>query len=865
MTNGRFISWLAAFGLACAASDAAAEVGVHALAMALQGRTPTKPAPYGLLGGTGDLAAIVETPGIDEAKSAGLPALGGHFSVVRAPLADLDALALSHPDWKVTWSPPLKPLLDRAGAWINAPAYRNDTGLTGKNVIVGVIDTGADVTHPDLQNADGTTRIAYLVDFSQSARGTVPGAEARCTSAHLSCAVYTGAEIDQLVQSHLTSRISPDVVGHGTHVTSLAAGNGGAGKKYVGMAPEASIIVVRALDASNQIVDANLVSGADLIFWLAEQEGAKVGKERLPAVVNLSLGSDFGPHDGSTALERDLASMVGPDHPGRAIVVAAGNSAVTYDAGVIAKNTPYQSPLGIHTEVNVQGRTSVSVPMPSRPPTANATQLNGALEVWLSFRPTDNLSIGLDRNEGTWVLPVPPGSAQGSPNNDPLTETIINGVGTELSAASSDADGGTPPVDTEAAAVIIQGTWSASEVFRIRLEGHGTANLWLQGAGDLDPESGGGAFFPAATAQGTISIPAANASLIAAGATVNRVGWTDLDGDPISVSIFGAPDSLGFFSSAGPTADLRIKPDIVAPGAFVVGAMSRDANPSRSPVSIFAQGGGFCSPPRTTRSPTSDCALVDATHAIAVGTSMSSPITAGAIALLLANDPTLTEDRILTLLQAGARHPTGAVPFNEQVQLGAGVVDLEGSLDVARALANPVSREPVASKSWLTFGQSYAHPDPTWAVPALLQLRDQNARAADGFDPALLHVAVDGGVVARKLAKMAPGLYGFAVAASNGSGGANLAVKVTYGAAVLASAALPIGVDVNVVREGFSAQGGTCATGAPRSESDAGFVIVGALGFTAWRRRRSKRAVRRARSPGRMDSSARARPGSSRR
>lgn len=856
MTSRRFISRFAALGLACGAGNAVAEVNVHAIAMALQGRTATQPAPYGLLGGTGDLAAIVETPGIDDARTAGLPALGGHFSVVRAPLADLDALALSHPDWKITWSPPLKPLLDHAGTWINAPAYRNDTGLTGANVIVGVIDTGADVTHPDLQNADGTTRIAYLVDFSKPARGTVPGAEARCTSEHLSCAVYTAAEINSLLANHQTDQISPDVVGHGTHVTSLAAGNGGAAKKYVGMAPDASLVVVRALDASNQIVDANLVSGADLIFWLAEQEGAKVGKAQLPAVVNLSLGSDFGPHDGSTALERDLASMVGPDHPGRAIVVAAGNSGVTYDAGVIAKNTPYLSPLGIHTEVNVQGRTSVLVPVPSRAPTANATSINGALEVWLSFRPTDNLSVGLDRNAGTWVLPVPPGSAQGSPNNDPLTETIINGVGTELSAASSDADGGTPPVDTEAAAVIIQGTWSASEVFRIRLEGHGTANLWLQGAGDLDPEGGGGAFFPGATAQGTISIPAANAGLIAAGATVNRVDWTDIDGDPISVSIFGAPDSLGFFSSAGPTADLRIKPDIVAPGAFVVGAMSRDANPSRSPVSIFAAGGGFCRP-------SADCALVDATHAIAVGTSMASPITAGAVALLLARDPTLTQDRILTLLQAGARHPGGAVPLD--AQLGAGVVDLEGSLDVARLLANPVSRVPVASKSWLTFGQSYAHPDPTWVIPALLQLRDQNARAADGFDESLLHVAVDGGAVTRPLAKMAPGLFSFGVAASNGSGDANLAVKVTYGAAVLASASLPIGVDVNVVREGFSAQGGACAVGATRPESDAGFAIASALGFTAWRRRRNKRAARRARSRGRRDSSARGRPGSSRR
>src|SRR5262249_59374824 len=129
-----------------------------------------------------------------------------------------------------------------------------------------------------------------------------------------------------------SSTIPADTIGHGTHVASLAAGNGGSEKRYVGIAPEASLIIARVLDASNQINDATVLSAANLVFHLADQLGK-------PAVVNLSLGSNFGPHDGTSALERGLASLVGDDHPGRAIVVAAGNS-----AGQVEGNLGYPPP-----------------------------------------------------------------------------------------------------------------------------------------------------------------------------------------------------------------------------------------------------------------------------------------------------------------------------------------------------------------------------------------------------------------------------------------------------------------------------------------------------------------------------------------
>lgn len=49
------------------------------------------------------------------------------------------------------------------------------------------------------------------------------------------------------------------------------------------------------------------------------QRAAELGK---PAVINLSLGTDYGPHDGSTLEERGIDDLAGP---GRVVVVAAGN------------------------------------------------------------------------------------------------------------------------------------------------------------------------------------------------------------------------------------------------------------------------------------------------------------------------------------------------------------------------------------------------------------------------------------------------------------------------------------------------------------------------------------------------------------
>lgn len=199
------------------------------------------------------------------------------------------------------------------------PLHHDD--ITGKGIIVGIVDWGCDFTHPNFRHANGTTRLLALWDQSapyDAARPNRYGYGVIHSAQAINEALATDDPTATL--SYFFARSDPTGSGtHGTHVLDIAAGNGRAGGP-IGVAPEADLVFVhlhnRAFPAQVNLGDSVAVlEAADFILNIAQDR---------PVVMNFSMGRQMGPHDGSTLVEQGFDAIV-TEQPGRAIVQSAGN------------------------------------------------------------------------------------------------------------------------------------------------------------------------------------------------------------------------------------------------------------------------------------------------------------------------------------------------------------------------------------------------------------------------------------------------------------------------------------------------------------------------------------------------------------
>lgn len=747
-------------------------------------------------------------PGVS-AESLGLAAFGDGTASMRLTAAEVIALGESQPEMQIFVGPPRRPLLDVSRGTTRAGKFRAETGFDGKGVAVGVIDTGVDILHPDFRKKDGSTRIKWLMQMGATGGLHPELEEMYCGKQETTCAIFDEADLNALIASGDAGPIF-DASGHGSHVTSIAAGNGGpsvnGNPRYVGVAPGADLII----GAMESFQDEDVSWAAQFVFDRAQDLNE-------PCVLNLSIGSDYGAHDGSDILGRRLARMVGDDKPGRAIVVAAGNSGGLYvpdDGG---------TPLGIHTEAHVYPHSDVRVPI--RAPASKS----GRGYAWITFQPGDEVSVGLEGPDGrTWIEAVAPEHEKGF-EDGPNTAGVVNNV---FKTGASLA-----PV-TNGAVIVWSGEWAEDSEFAIHLSGHGQAQMWLTSTGDLAETSG--LLFKSAIRQGTINVPASAPTLLAVGCTLNRLVWPTVNGPnkPVELQAFGGDlepetDSVCFFSSSGPTPGGLPKPEISAPGAFVAAAMAKTADPRNVPGGLFDT---VDCPPEVP-----NCYLVDEQHAIAAGTSMSAPHVSGAIALLFQLNATLsqtqlTQAQVTAVLQAGARYPKGKVA--NEVQLGPGALDVMGAVRALAAETGKVETPDVA-KSWYVMSSAYARPDTSWPVWGTVELRLEDGEVPLALDGTFLTLEVQNGVVVQPLAKVRHGLYRFAVAGDEGQSFQEMTVDVRYAGKSLGVKTLPIQNDVWTGSEGMDAVG-ACAVGrGTRQGSGAGWGWAAAMvaGIAAARRR----------------------------
>lgn len=420
----------------------------------------------------GRIPFLVELPEDQDPRELGLvwvtpPMNDGDASKQRTRIASgrFDPLQLfwfadEHPEARISVTPGIQPQLElgrkRSGVVSFRQTVPEGTG-EGEGVVVGVVDTGIDLTHPAFLDEDGHTRVAWLLTWG-TPTGKHPELEEKfgCDDPDQdSCAIYDAEEIDAMLAAAADGDpLPPDVhdqVGHGTHVASIAAGNGerGNGKNplNVGMAPKATIVFA-APSKSGGFGDDEVLLGTSFIFDRADEMG-------MPAVVNLSLGGDYGPHDGTSLLEKGAASFVGDGIPGHAVVVAAGNSGALYEVGDL-------EPLGIHTEVHVEDHA------PARVPIYVPEAAGGDVFVWVTFRPGDEVSVRLEGPDGDeWIGYVDPGDEAGY-ESDTVTAAVINNLVNDHSTITS---------ETNSAVIAFHGDWEADSTFALELEEIGRAHV----------------------------------------------------------------------------------------------------------------------------------------------------------------------------------------------------------------------------------------------------------------------------------------------------------------------------------------------------------------------------------------------------
>ena len=250
--------------------------------------------------------------------------------------------------------------IGRSVSCIN-PVQTESTRLTGRGVLVGIVDSGIDYYHPDFRNEDGSSRILYLWDQSSDT-------------------VYTGEEINAALKAGSRSQAREklplvDHSGHGTAVAAIAAGNGRESQgRYRGVAYESDLIVVKLGTAMPDSFPrtTQLMEGVDFVIRRSLELD-------MPVAINLSFGMNYGSHTGSSLLESYLNEVA---DVGRNVIVAGtGNEAASpiHTSGVIPQSE-YPQPF-----VDIPIAVSVS-----------ETVLN--LQLWKNY--VDNIDVELIHPSG---------------------------------------------------------------------------------------------------------------------------------------------------------------------------------------------------------------------------------------------------------------------------------------------------------------------------------------------------------------------------------------------------------------------------------------------------------------------------------
>lgn len=433
--------------------------------------------------------------------------LGYGFGIVTINIKDLIKLAES-PDIQYIELPKslyFTDSLSNRAACIDRS--REEYKVEGEGVVIGFIDSGIDYTHPAFRNDDGTTRVEYIYDLSLGGK------------------VYDKNAINEALKNPDPFSIVPsiDIIEHGTHVAGIACAGGKIDPKYYGAAPKSSIMMVKTA-RGNFSLSTQVMRGLKFL----------IDRSRIlsmPLVVNMSLSTNDGAHNGSSLLEQYINTIATLERV--SIVIAAGNEGdAAHHVGGMLKNE-------FLVRFNVaEDETAV------------------ILNLYKSILPNVSIELITPAGTSTGEVVVEEGYKEG----------VLSGNRYQI------YNTGSKPFDISGEigiSLITNGNYIISGLWTMRVkvlnEYDGIIDIWLPIMEGLNQKTK----FLSATVDNTLGIPATTKNVISVG-SYNPVTR--------SISSFSGRGKSGLYDEA--------KPDVVAPGEGITAPVPNRSFDTKSGTSM---------------------------------------------------------------------------------------------------------------------------------------------------------------------------------------------------------------------------------------------------------------------------------------
>jgi minor extracellular serine protease Vpr len=506
---------------------------------------------------------------------------------------------------------------------------------TGKNVVVGIVDAGFDYTHPTFFDTTLTHYRIKKVWEQKNNTGIAP------------VNFGFGSEYSDST-SIWNKHYDVTETTHGTHVMGIAGGSGGASsannRRFRGMAFESELVAVAIYPTAAHWLNTGSVDFLDGINYVFNYANS-VNK---PAVANLSWGCPLGPRDGTSLFSQACNNLVGP---GKIFALSGGNNG---NNNIHLKKTFTSTNNSVNTICSFSSYLVVK---------------KNQLDVWgepgKSFCMSFSLYSGFTKIDSTTTICLDDSTHQYKligTNGDTLFITITT-VTSEFNNKPH---------------MLVQLYSRVTDRLAVKITGNeGTVNMW-QGI-VINTSGYYGTFskinYPWAVDGDnlmTCGDLVSTQQALAVAAYNSKPSFTNISGDNLSWQGY-AKGAIALFSSKGPTADGRVKPDIAGPGLVLASAVS-------GVDSTYLVGGDdYSSVIATGVSPINGQTY---SYAVAGGTSMSSPAVSGIVALLLQVDSTLNPVEVKDLLfnTAILDTKTGAIPDSGSTIWGHGKVNAYGAM-----------------------------------------------------------------------------------------------------------------------------------------------------------------------------------------